>query len=151
MLQDHVWMNWPKLKPIEREIGRTIGSIRDIGVEIVIATSGPKRHVPYVKDWLALNRIGYDRFCSVVGKSGIRADALVDDAPDEALSFASTGRIAFLFDQPWNRSIRDASTTRIPSIRVLHNILEEDPFSLGGRDRIVQSRNLVHAQISKPR
>jgi len=149
-LQDHVWANWRKLKPVEMGIGRTIDSIRDMGVEIVVATSGPKRHVAHVRAWLAQNHIGYGRFCSVAHKSEIKADALVDDAPDEALSFASTGRTAFLYDRPWNRSIRDASTTRIASIRALQGALE-DTLLLSKHDRIVRSRRAVHAQISQSR
>mgnify|MGYP001068744130 CR=1 FL=1 len=150
-LQDQVWMNWRKLKPIETGIGRTIDKIREMGVEIVVASSGPKRHVAYAKDWLALKHIDYDRFCSVVHKSEIMADALVDDAPEEALLFASTGRTAFLYDRPWNRSIRESSSKRIRSIRALQNILEEDRLSLGEPDRVVRSGNLVHVQISQSR
>lgn len=147
-LQDYVWLNWRRLRPIEGGIGRTIDRIRKMGVEIVIATSGPKRHVPYVKDWLALRRIGFDTFCSITHKSSIKADALVDDAPEEILLFASEGKAAFLYDQPWNRSMGKSSFTRIPSIEKLLNILQKDRFPGNEHDRILRSRDMAHAQMS---
>jgi 5'(3')-deoxyribonucleotidase len=148
-LQDYVWVNWRRLKPIEAGIERTIDSIRKMGVEIVIATSGPKRHIPYVRDWLALRRIGYDTFCSVTHKSSIKADALVDDAPEEILLFTSEGKAAFLYEQPWNRSMRETSFTRIPDIGTLLDILQKDRLAESEHDCIVRSGDPVHAKMSQ--
>ena len=143
-LQDYVWENWRRLKPLEEDIQRTMEKIRQISVEIVIATSGPKRHIPHVKDWLALRRIDYDRFYPVTHKFSINADALVDDSLEEIILFASRGRSAFLYDQPWNRSTEESSFTRIPNLRTLPSILQKDKFWARGNDLIVRSRDLVH-------
>jgi 5'(3')-deoxyribonucleotidase len=125
-LQDLVWMHWKELSPVETNIQGIVSKIRKMGVQIAIATSGPRRHVSYVREWLTYRRISCDKFYWATNKSDIDADALVDDAPEEIERFASTERIAFMYDRPWNQLVLGSSFTRISSIARLHDILKRD-------------------------
>lgn len=108
-LQDEVWAEWESLPPTEPGIADKIASLRDHGFQVCIVTSRPLRSIIYVKQWLTKVGINYDEFCSLSpqqSKIVIKADALVDDAPEQIRDFIRVGRTGFLYKQPWNRSVK---------------------------------------------
>jgi 5'(3')-deoxyribonucleotidase len=118
-LQDAVWSNWTSLPTTEGDVAGTVDRLRRMGYRVSVATSGPSRHMNYVKEWLARNRIAYDTFESVSTKCDLSADILVDDAPEEISAFAAPDRKAFLYDRPWNRAISGRKFLRITRLRQL--------------------------------
>jgi 5'(3')-deoxyribonucleotidase len=118
-LQDNVWGNWPQLPTTEEGIPHILEQLQGMDYRINLATSGPVRHVRYVRKWLARNRIPYDKFENVKNKSNLSADILVDDAPEEIRAFASTKRSAFLYDRPWNRALANGRFLRITKLSQL--------------------------------
>jgi 5'(3')-deoxyribonucleotidase len=133
-LQDQVWRKWRSLKSTERGIGKTVSNLRKVGVKIIVATSGPSRHLPFVKRWLTFRRLKYDTLCNTSDKSTLEGDAIIDDAPEEARGFAATGRPAFLYDRPWNRTFDSPGITRIQRLQQM-----EANLSITLRESIVVS------------
>ena len=122
-IQDEVWKQWSTLPPTERGLGRLVHDLRELGYEIIIATSGPARHVDCVKKWLAHNEIEYHEFHSVKSKTSIHAQVLVDDSVEEVTAFVSEGREALLYDRPWNRTKLPERVSRLLSLQDLPAIL----------------------------
>jgi 5'(3')-deoxyribonucleotidase len=122
-IQDEVWKQWSTLPPTERGLGKLVQDLRKLGYEIIIATSGPSRHVDCVKKWLAYNQIECLEFHSVSSKSSIRAHVLVDDSVEEVSAFVSEEREALLYDRPWNRTKSPEGANRIKSLQDLVVIL----------------------------
>jgi len=127
-LQDEVWRDWRNLPTTEPNLTRSISAIRKISVKVIIVTSRPMRLVECVRNWLADNQIDYDELYAIgpkERKASVRADALVDDAPEMIESFIMTGRTGFLYSQPWNRRIKIAGAIMVKNfsdiIRFLRN------------------------------
>jgi 5'(3')-deoxyribonucleotidase len=134
-LQDEVWRRWRTLAATEKGIAQVVRRLRQLGYAIFVATSGPVRHVDFVKNWLAHNSIKYDEFYSVRTKTDIPADVLVDDAVEEVSAFRSSGRTAFLYNRPWNRMASLPKVTRIDSLRELITILPKPQLPLAAHLR----------------
>jgi len=118
-LLDQVWYEWEDLPPIESDLTEKIGILRDNDFVICIATSRPLRSIQYVKQWLDKMEICYDEFYSLGPyklKANTTIDALVDDAPDQIRRFVHTGRIGFLYKQPWNKKAKIRKAIVIDSL-----------------------------------
>lgn len=118
-LQDEVWNEWRSLPPTEENLSRKLNVFRKKGFKVIIVTSRPLRSKNSVKKWLVYRHLPYDEFHPIGPyrpKSQIKADALVDDAPDQILGFTQTGRTGFLYRQPWNRTVEVRKALLVRSI-----------------------------------
>lgn len=99
-------------------------AFREINFGIYVATAVPLRLIPYVKQWLKKMRVPYSNFFHCPkerSKSKIQAEALVDDAPEEIRSFIRSGRLGFLYLQPWNTHV---SISKAILVRNLDDVLK---------------------------
>jgi 5'(3')-deoxyribonucleotidase len=120
-LQDEVWREWRQLPPTEEDIPEKLLILKNRGFKVYIATSRPLRSASLVRSWINHMRIPYDCFYPLGPfkvKAEIDSDFLVDDAPDQILSYIAKERTGFLYEQPWNRKVD------IPKAVVIHNITE---------------------------
>jgi 5'(3')-deoxyribonucleotidase len=118
-LQDEVWRDWKSIRPTEEGIPDTLSGLQRLGFAIWIVTSRPQRLMDSVGLWLLFNRVPYDRFYPLgprVLKAVVSCDALVDDAPEQVGSFTQGGRVAFLYDRPWNQRQIAKEIIRIRSL-----------------------------------
>jgi 5'(3')-deoxyribonucleotidase len=118
-LQEEVWRQWKTLPPLENHLSTKMCAFQEIGFEIYIATAIPLRLVSHVKQWLIKEEIPYSKFFHIqqnCSKSNIKAEALVDDAPEEVRNFLRSGGQGFLYLQPWN------ATARIPGAIFVNNL-----------------------------
>jgi 5'(3')-deoxyribonucleotidase len=118
-LQDEVWAEWRALPTTEENLSQKLNILTNNGFQILVVTSRPLRSIDSVKKWLALKEIHYDEFHAIgpyKSKSKIEADALVDDAPDQINEFIRTGRIGFLYAQPWNRTDKIRKAVLVESV-----------------------------------
>jgi len=70
-------------------------------VKIIIVSSRNPKHREMTEEWLSMHGVHYPLLMTG-RKDGVEADVLVDDNLEFAASFARSGRLAFLFSQPWN-------------------------------------------------
>jgi len=118
-LQDQVWTEWRDLHTTEDNLSQKLDILRKNSFQVFVVTSRPLRSIDSVKKWLARQKIPYDEFHAIgpyKSKSKIKADALVDDAPDQISEFIRTGRTGFLYAQPWNRNVKVRGTVFVKSI-----------------------------------
>ena len=118
-LQDQVWKEWESLPPTESDLDRKLKILKENGFEIYIATSRPKRLTDCVLQWLNKMKIYYDIFYSLgprQSKTKISADALVDDAPEQIREFVRTGRVGFIYNQPWNMKAKIRKAIRVKKV-----------------------------------
>lgn len=55
--------------------------------------------------WLDEHRIPYRDLCFIGDKPNVGADLYVDDSPRNILALRAAGRVAIVFDQPYNRHL----------------------------------------------
>ena len=118
-LQDEVWENWKDIPPTEENLAVNLTALKELGIRIIVATSGPTRRADLVRKWLGLNGLPHEEFYPLGPKSlkaSITSDALVDDAPEQINSFVELGRTGFLYSQPWNRNSHTKGAIVISSI-----------------------------------
>lgn len=74
---------------------------------ICIVTARPNYSYESTLKWLLSNGFKYHDFvCNVgLGRIELNIDVLIDDSPTYTLGFVKKGKIAILFDQPWNRNL----------------------------------------------
>lgn len=123
-LQSEVWVDWQNISCIEDNLSQKMCAFHKIGFEVYVATATPLRLIPYVKQWLEKNRVLYSKFFHCQRgrrKSDVQAEALVDDATEEVRSFISSGRLGFLYLQPWNAN---AEVSKAILVRNLDEVLK---------------------------
>ena len=116
---DRVWENWKQLPMTENDIPEYIEQIKKKGYNIFIVTNRPLRSKKYVESWIANNGIVYDQLYFLgpySSKVDIKVDYLVDDAPEHLEEFIKTGRIGFLYNQPWNARFTMKNSIRVNTI-----------------------------------
>ena len=92
---------------------------------VMLATARPHSATSLTMKWLWKRDIHWKNYVTCVHhpKSQERGDVLIDDNVDNCLQFAGTGRVAILFDQPWNRDFIGASGSRIVRARGWEDVL----------------------------
>jgi hypothetical protein len=118
-LQDEVWAEWQRLPPTEEGLPRKLKLLRKSDFKVLVVTCRPQRSENYVKKWLDWQKIPYEEFHALGPyefKTKIEADALVDDVPNEIRRFVRSGRIGFLYAQPWNRSAKVGKAVIVKNI-----------------------------------
>jgi 5'(3')-deoxyribonucleotidase len=83
-------------------------------IQIVTAKTFSTPELSYVArqstlEWLHMEDIPYDTIAFTdhrIGKTGIRADAIIDDKPDLS-KWAQMGAMNILYGQPWNEDVGD--------------------------------------------
>lgn len=116
---DQVWEEWEILPMTEESIPSIMKDIKSLGFKISIVTSRPTRSKPLVIKWLRANEIFHDELLFLgpfKSKSIITNEYLVDDASEHISQFTSTGRIGFIYNQPWNVNLEEENIIRISSI-----------------------------------
>ncbi len=80
----------------------------------------------YTKQWLAARGILYEELISTrgIGKGCLEAEVLVDDYPDNVVSFAGEQRPGVLFTQPWNESFQKPESHKIFRARDWNAVLQ---------------------------
>ena len=73
-----------------------------------IVTGRSIETIEYVKKWMEYKKITYNRLVIVrsdAPKAHLDYDIFIDDSPIHALSVSREGKIALLYNQPWNRKV----------------------------------------------
>jgi 5'(3')-deoxyribonucleotidase len=96
------------------------------GHTLSIVTHRPAQAVNDTIDWVSLyfKDIPLDGLHILSGeepKTGVQADVLIDDKPENVIQWSEEGRIALLFDRPWNQGVKEHPTRlrRVSSWKVV--------------------------------
>ena len=89
-----------------------IQELTKAGHELIVITARPTNAIPDTVAWLNFIQkpeagvffTGIHILSNGEPKSIIKADVLVDDKPENVWEWMEAGRIAILFDRPWNRT-----------------------------------------------
>jgi uncharacterized HAD superfamily protein len=101
------WKNWRKISGTEENLSKKVEIIREFG-EMDIVTGRSIETIEYVKKWMEYKKITYNRLVIVrsdAPKAHLDYDIFIDDSPIHALSVSREGKIALLYNQPWNRKV----------------------------------------------
>jgi len=79
--------------------------------ELIIVTHRPAMAVNDTLEWLSfymkgIPLAGVHILTNQEPKTSVVADILIDDKPENTIEWAREGRIAYLFDRPWNQEVR---------------------------------------------
>lgn len=105
------WERWNEMTPLEDDLSEDTEKLSLFG-EVDILTQRPAETIEYVKAWLKHVGVRYRRFVWVplrASKASFVYDVYIDDSPHLAEKLASTRRLMFLYDQPWNRKVPNSS------------------------------------------
>jgi uncharacterized HAD superfamily protein len=107
-LLDEAWDEWEEVPPTETDLASKVAKIHALGV-LDIVTGRSKQTVEGAKNWLAREKIPYERFIRVPGikdKVLLNYDVYIDDAP-ELMPLISRNPVmrGILYERPWNRDV----------------------------------------------
>jgi len=112
------WKNWNVLPPTESNLSQITQSLSEYG-QIDIVTARESSTDNFVKNWLKLHGIVYDKYVSVIDgtmKADLDYDLFIDDSPLNAEKFLESKKNFFLYSQPWNNHISSLKAKRIFSL-----------------------------------
>jgi len=122
-----IWDNYKNLSITESKLRQKVLALMRIGkVTILTNNTFPDK----VLEWLDYNEIPYHEFRSNPDWQHDKAtepgiDILIDDKPELVESCVKNGKILFLYDQPWNRSLNvlPKNVVRIQSLAEIPRLL----------------------------
>ena len=107
VVEDHMFRRMEPLPGVSEALWR----LSDAGVWIRIITHrlifnwAHEASAADTAAWLDAHQIPYRDLCFIGDKPNVGADLYVDDSPTNILSLRGAGRIAIVFDQPYNRHL----------------------------------------------
>lgn len=101
----------------------------DIVTSSIIIDNNENRGKYILLGWLEKHKIPYNEFVhldSKKSKSDLEYDYYIDDSPFLAEEVEKKGKFIFLYDQPWNRHIKDSGNVkRIYNFSKIADYLEQ--------------------------
>lgn len=102
---DFCWRHWELMKPLEVDQGLKIEELKKLG-KVHIVTSIIKNKES-IKKWLTEHEIQVDDTVFDQEKWKLGYDIYIDDSPIVAKEVDKVGKICLLYDQLWNRDVKD--------------------------------------------
>jgi len=93
-----------------RMIEGAVRGVHELGKacsETFLATSRPEAAADATQEWLSRYNLSAYLPLYIDNKAAVPGDILIDDAPHQVEAWAATGRLAIVFDQPWNRGVEE--------------------------------------------
>lgn len=98
------WKNWRSLKPMERHINLKTETLYELGY-VDIVTSVLPEYIYAVKNWLEMYGVKYNNIVHSNEKHKLDYDIYIDDSERNILNAGKAGKIAVLYNQPWNQDV----------------------------------------------
>ncbi|GIU70822.1 MAG: hypothetical protein KatS3mg003_0301 [Candidatus Nitrosocaldaceae archaeon] len=121
------WKRWQHIKPIEDRVSYAVEQLHRFG-KVDIVTARDPESSNYAKEWLNYYNIPYNEFVLVArgsDKAYLDYDIFIDDSPINAKKISRFNKMILLYDQPWNRDVRE--NNNIIRIRKLLDALDLIP------------------------
>lgn len=121
------WKRWKYIKPLEEKVNYAVEQLHKFGKVDIVTARDPKSSI-YAKEWLKHYNIKYDEFVLVArgsDKAYLDYDIFIDDSPINAKTIAALNKTVLLYNQPWNRDIKENNS--IIRIKRLINALDLIP------------------------
>lgn len=80
-------------------------ALKERGHEIIYVTTQPRGKEIHTLNWLLKHCFPYDGLVFTGIKDITNCDVYIDDGPHNIKALRDAGRLAFCFDQPWNRAV----------------------------------------------
>ena len=106
-LFNEAWLDWRALPPTEDNIATKVELLKNLG-KVDIVTGRNQETMEYVQKWLSMQKISSDKIIVVEPdktKGHLDYDVFIDDSPLNAIDAVKRGKIALVYDQPWNRHL----------------------------------------------
>ena len=132
------WSQWKEVPPMEHDIGKTVDKLHSVG-RVDIVTARDQGSTKYVINWLEHNRIKYNEYVVVsdgIDKAKLDYDVFIDDSPHNVVRMASKGRNVLLYDQPWNKSVKNIKITRIKKLVEAADIISNLQIKFGNHCKV---------------
>ena len=129
------WSQWKEVPTMEEYIADAVNRLHSVGA-VDIVTARDQESTKYVINWLEYNGIKYNEYVAVPDgrdKANLDYDVFIDDSPHNATRMVTKGRNVLLYDQPWNKSIKDAKVTRIKKLAEAADIISNLKVKFGDR------------------
>ena len=109
-LFDVIWARWRDIPPVDPYAKGVIEELRDDGHTVHIVTyAKTKEQMGFKAEWLAKNvmpSLWMVNSRELAGwKYEMDYDVFIEDCPHIAVGARQQGKIAILYDQPWNRGV----------------------------------------------
>jgi len=104
------WLRWDEINPLEDDLAEDTRSLLRLG-RVDILTQRPASTIQPVKRWLKEHGVSYHSFTWVPlksSKTNFQYDFYIDDSPHLAEQLRKLRRRILLYDQPWNRNLRES-------------------------------------------
>lgn len=102
-----------------------IGRLKEVGHNVIMVTARRPQLAEVTVEWVRAKLGPLPILHLPAGEKNYNFDVLIDDAPCNIEAFAATGRMAILFDQPWNQGVAAPNIGRVRSWWDIENLLED--------------------------
>ncbi|MEM3085395.1 MAG: hypothetical protein QXU32_13345 [Nitrososphaerales archaeon] len=127
------WSRWKEVPPMENDIDNAVNKLHALGT-VDIVTARDQESTNYVLEWLEHNKIIYNEYVVVQDgreKANLDYDMFIDDSPHNAIRLASRSKNVLLYDQPWNKLVKDPTIVRIKKLVEAVEIISNSNTKLG--------------------
>lgn len=122
------WRNWETIKETEENLSEKVERLTSLG-ELEIVTGRSRETIGYVTKWMSRKGINCKKIV-LVGthspKAHLDYHIFIDDSPLHVSDAADRGKVAILYDQPWNRKLPERENLiRVKSLLEASEIIEQ--------------------------
>lgn len=103
---EEAWSDIQKLEPLEQDIWQKTKMLSNIG-QLDVVTNVNVNMAANIKKWLDKYGVVRNKLVFSEKKWELDYDVFIDDSPDNILKIIKNGKIALVYNQPWNRHIDD--------------------------------------------
>ncbi len=121
---DEAWKEWQSIDETETGLQQKIQIIRGFG-KTDLVTARNKKTINDVMKWLEMSKITFDEVVVVDEyylKGNLDYDIFVDDSPIQITEIANLGKLALVYNQPWNSHI--SSRDNLIRVRDFTEVIE---------------------------
>ena len=104
---DICWSAWRQIPSLEHEPEQKTKMLNNLG-EVDIVTSVKPDHSIDIRMWLEKFNVHFNELVFSKEKYKLNYDLYIDDSPDNAIEISKAGKICLLYNQPWNREIKES-------------------------------------------
>lgn len=114
---DECWRDWEKLEPLEPDQWQKTKMLCNLG-EMDIVTAVTEKYLPNIETWARCKGLHYNKLIHSNSKQDLDYDIYIDDSPKNILEIFDAGKVALMYNQPWNRHVEELQNHKGGIIRI---------------------------------
>ncbi len=103
---EEAWRDWNLLEPMEQDMWQKTHMLCNLGKTDIVTNARPSAEES-IKKWLVEHNIEYNELIFSKEKWKLDYDVYIDDSPSNLQKVFDEGKVALIYNQPWNRHVEE--------------------------------------------